>query len=76
MEGKEYPFKKDGHRLFMIDTPIELMTPDWQVIARIIITEITVGHNETKGIYKILKVYSDEEVKIVSGTVIPFDQVR
>lgn len=74
--GKDYTFKKDGHRLYLIDTPMELVTPDWQVIARIMITEITVGHNETQGIYKVLKIYSDEEVKIVSGTVIPFDQVR
>ena len=76
VEGKEYTFKKDGHRLYMIDTPMELVTRDWQVIARVIITEITVGHNETKGMYKVLKIYSDEEVKIVSGTVIPFDQIR
>lgn len=76
VEGKEYTFKKDGHRLFMIDTPMELITPDWQVLARVMITEFTMGHNETKGVYKVLKVYSDEEVKVVSGTIIPFDKVR
>lgn len=76
VEGNEYPFKKDRHRLFMLETPIELVTPDWQAIARIMITEFTAGHNETKGIYKVLKIYSDEEVKVVSGTLIPFDKVR
>jgi hypothetical protein len=76
IEGKEYPFKKEGHRLFMLDTPIELTTPDWQVIARIMITEFTVGHGKTTGFYKVLKVYSDEEVTVVSGTIIPFDKVR
>jgi len=76
VEEKEYTFKKDGHRLFMLDTLIELVTEDWQAIARIMITEFTVGHGETSGVYKVLKVYSDEEVKIVSGTLIPFDKVR
>lgn len=76
VQNKEYAFKKDGHRLFMLDTPIELVTDNWQAIARIMVTEFTVGHNETKGVYKVLKVYSDEEVKIVSGTIIPFDKVR
>ncbi len=74
-EGQEYPFKKDGHRLYMIDTPMELITREWQVIARVIVTEFTMGHNKTKGIYKVLKVYSDEEVRVASGTIIPFDQV-
>ncbi len=74
--GHEYPFAKDGHRLFMLDTPIELITDTWQVIARIMIPEFTVGHNETRGRYRVLKIYSDEEVKTVSGTIIPFDQVR
>ena len=25
VEGKEYPFKKTKHRLYMLDTPMELM---------------------------------------------------
>lgn len=52
-----------------------LITDDWKAIATIMITEITVGHGKTKGIYKVLKVYSDDEVKIVSGTLIPYDQI-
>lgn len=74
--GQEYPFTKAGHRLFMLDTPIELITDTWQVIARVTIPEFTVGHNKTRGQYRVLKIYSDEEVKIVSGTIIPFDQIR
>lgn len=76
VEGAEYAFKKDGHRLFMLETPIELITSDWQAIARIMITEFTVGHSKTKGIYKILKVYSDEEVRVVSGTLIPYSKTQ
>jgi hypothetical protein len=71
--GKEYPFKKTTHRLYSLDVPMVLFTRKWQAIASVIITEITVGHNITKGIYKVLKVYSDEEVRIVSQTTIPYE---
>jgi hypothetical protein len=74
--NKEYPFIKDGHRLYMLDTPIELVSEDWQALARVLIVEITVGRNVTKGFYKVLKIYSDEETKVVSGTFIPYTNLR
>ena len=75
-EGAEYAFEKSKHRLYMLETPLELVTDDWKAIAHVVITEFTVGHGKTKGIYKVLKVYSDEEVRVVSGTLIPYDQIR
>ena len=75
IEGKEYPFTKDKHRLYMIDIPMNLITRDRQAIAKVMITETTIGHNQTKGIYKVLKIFSDEEVRVVSGTIIPFDEI-
>ncbi|MEI6379222.1 MAG: hypothetical protein WCO55_06220 [Candidatus Falkowbacteria bacterium] len=74
--GQEYPFQRNKHRLYMLDTPMELLTADWQAIARIIVTEITVGHNITKGSYKVLKIYSDEEVRVISDTIIPYQETR
>ncbi len=68
--GKEYPFRKERHRLYMLDTPIELVTDDWQVIARVEITKLIIGNGTTQGVYKVLKVYSDEEARVVSGTII------
>jgi len=74
-EGEEYPFEKKQHRMYQLDTPMELITSDWKVIARVAVTEITLGNNKTRGMYKVLKVYTDEEVEVVSGTLIPFKEV-
>ena len=54
---------------------MNLITRDRQAIAKVMITETTIGHNQTKGIYKVLKIFSDEEVRVVSGTIIPFDEI-
>lgn len=75
-KGSEYAFEKSKHRLYMLEIPMMLITDDWKAIATIMITEITVGHRKTKGIYKVLKVYSDDEVKVVSGTLVPYYQVQ
>lgn len=75
-EGKEYSFQKEKHRLYLLDTPMDLITEDWQAIAKVVVTEITIGHGQTSGRYKILKVFTDEEMRVVSETIIPFDQVR
>jgi len=72
----EYSFEKSKHRLYMLDTPMQLLTDKWQAIATIIITEITVGNNKTRGKFKVLKIYSDEEVEKVSATLIPYYQFR
>lgn len=74
--GKIYEFQKDGHRLFMLDVPLDLVTDKWQAIARVTITEFTAGHGTTKGFYKVLKIYSDEETRIVSATFIPYKNLQ
>jgi hypothetical protein len=75
-EGAEFAFEKQKHRLYILDTPMQLLTSDWQAIATIIVTEITIGHGKTKGVYKILKIYSEEERKVVSGTLIPYQETQ
>jgi hypothetical protein len=74
--GRKYTFSKPGHRLYMLDTPMQLVTGGWKAIATIMITEITVGNGKTRGTFEVLKVYSDEEMEIVSGTLVPFDRAR
>jgi hypothetical protein len=74
--GNEYSFKKKGYRLYSLETPIELITPDWKVVARVVITEVTAKQGLTSGKYRVLKVYSEEEKRVVSGTIIPYTEVR
>ncbi len=41
--GKEYPFWKEGHRLYQIKTPMDLRTTDWKAIGRCVMHENVAG---------------------------------
>lgn len=74
--GRIYHFKKEKHRLYMLDTPMPLITEQWQSVATVMITEITVGHGFTSGTFEVLKVFTPEEIKVVSGTAIPYTEIK
>ncbi len=74
--GVDYTFEKPGHRLYIIDTPLELFSDDWQTIGRIYIKQITIGGGKTKGIYSVIKIYSDLETEVISQTLIPYKEFR
>ncbi len=66
--GKEYHFKKEDHRLYQINTPMDLRTTDWKFLGRIIVKEYTVGNGITKGIFILVKEFSDNEKEIITKT--------
>ena len=47
-------FEKAEHRIYPIDIPIDLLDENWNVLARVRITEITVGHGKTQGSYTVV----------------------
>ncbi len=59
--GGEYHFKKEGHRLYQLNVPMDLRMEDWSFIARIIITEFTIGKDRTEGTFIVVKLFSTEE---------------
>ncbi len=63
---KEYPFSKDGHRIYPLEVPLDLVNDQWGVVAKIMVTSYSVGKGKTKGTYKILKIYDDSERKMLS----------
>lgn len=66
--GKEYVFKKDGHRLYQIDVPMDLRTRDWKFIARVAVREYKLGHGSTEGTFILVKDFSPEEKEIITKT--------
>ncbi len=66
--GKEYKFTKDNYRTFPVDIPIYLVNKDWQAIGMATIKEYTVGNEKTTGIYKVTKIFDDEQRNIISKT--------
>ena len=74
--GREYQFQKPGHRIYPINIPMNLFSRDWVPIAKIIITETTVGKNRTAGIFKVLIVYSEKQSAIIASATIPYNQLE
>jgi hypothetical protein len=70
--GKTYNFKKRKQRLYMIDTPMNLLSDKWKAIALVLITEITVVQNFTKGKYKVLKIFSKADAEAMSKNIVPY----
>jgi hypothetical protein len=74
--GKVYNFKKEKQRLYMIDTPMNLLSDKWEAIAMILVTEITVNQKYTKGKYKVLKIFSPSDAAVITQNTIPYYKFR
>ncbi len=66
-DGLVYDFSKAGNRAFPIETPIDLISPSREAIAKIVILEFVNIKGETSGKYKVVKVYKDEEKRILTN---------
>lgn len=75
-KGKVFKFKKPGHRLYMLDTPMDLVTADWKAKAKVLITEITVGGGATRGKFKIYKLFTKKDAEGISNNLIPYYKFR
>ena len=64
---KKYEFSKTGNRVYPIKTPIDLIDSDRIAIAKVEILEFINTENNTSGKYKVLKVYSGDEKRILSN---------
>lgn len=65
-EGEIYKFHKKESRIYPLGCNIDLINPDWEVLAQVSILEITITEKETRGIYKIIKIYSAQEREILT----------
>lgn len=65
--GKIYDFRKDDKRVYPVGMPIDLIDNSWQTHAKVIIEESTILKNTTKGKFKVVYVYNNEERKILNN---------
>ena len=63
--GNVYSFTKDGYRIYPVDTPIDLLNQDWEPLARVMIIKTALSEKKTTGNYKVLKIYSENEKKVL-----------
>lgn len=61
-----YPFIKPGNRAFPLDTPIDLISPEREVIAKIRIIEYSNSLDGTRGMFQVIKLYVGDERSILT----------
>ena len=59
-------FTKSGHRTYVLNSPIFLANHNWEIIARGCVTKTIVSKESTTIEFRVLNIYSDKEVKILS----------
>ena len=74
--GKVYDFKKAGQRLYMLDTPMDLLSDKWEAVAKVLITEITATGKYTGGKYKVLKIFNPSDAAAITKNLIPYYKFR
>ena len=60
-EEEIYPFIKKENRVYPINSPLDLINSDGEAVAKVVIIESTNLPNETKGKFKIVRLYNDDE---------------
>ena len=73
--GKKYSFKKENHRLYQINVPMDLKDNDWNFLARIVVTEYTIGNNKTEGTFVLVKDFSEDEKNVITKTFVSDQEV-
>ena len=64
--GEIYEFSKDEYRVYPVAHPIDLLTKNWEAIAKVTVLEFTNKDGKTTGKYKVLKLYSGQEKEFVT----------
>ena len=62
-----HAFRKDGSRVFPIDTPIDLIDLKRTAIAKVKIKSFKNTNSETTGIFEILKIYAGVEKTVLTN---------
>lgn len=65
--GETYSFSKPGNRIFPINTPIDLISPEREAVAKVRITEFTVNGKQTIGSFTVIKRYKSTEKEILTN---------
>lgn len=68
-EGHTFNFTKAEHRIYPVDAPIDLANEAWEIIARVVVREFTVGGGNTSGIFEVLTIYNASTRNVLTEAV-------
>ncbi len=74
--GKEYHFKKNGHRLYQLNVPMDLRTTDWKFLGKIIIIEYTIGKGRTEGTFILVREFSNQEKELLTKAYVSDEEIN
>lgn len=64
--GEVRTFEKAEERIYPINMPIMLADGNWNIPAAVSIIDYTTSDNKTTGRYKVVRVFNEEEKKILT----------
>lgn len=67
--NKSYKFLKEKNRVYPLHLPLFLVNENLEVIAAVEITTYSVFEDKTAGMYKVIKIYKDEQKQILTKTI-------
>ena len=67
--GAVFSFQKDGARIYPIDAPIDLANERWEIVARVIVTSITIRKGRTNGTFKVLMTYDNNTRNVLTKVI-------
>ncbi|MDP3027447.1 MAG: hypothetical protein Q8N63_07075 [Nanoarchaeota archaeon] len=67
VEGDERSFEKAEERVYPINMPIMLADGDWNIVAAVSITEYMESTNKTSGKYKVVRIFNEDERKVLTA---------
>lgn len=59
--SKNYLFEKLEERIFPRGIPIDLVDKNWQPVAKVIVEDIVISENKTRGNFKVIYLYNKQE---------------
>ena len=63
-EGETYEFEKTIERVYPLNLPILLVDDDHNVYGKVVILSYTTGNGNTKGTYKIVRLFDEAKRKV------------
>ena len=59
--GKNYLFEKTDERIYPRGIPIDLVDKDWHPQAKVVVEDVVISENKTRGNFKVIYLYNKQE---------------
>ena len=68
-EGAAYSFSKKEKRVYPVGIPVFLADSSWHVSASVVVREFCVKEDETRGVFVVSSIFTEDDAKIITRIV-------